>query len=243
MSTWINQPQIEARTIPEQVAQTRRYLYRLTQELNYALSSLEKQEKATAETVNKTEEKINAPVSEEDAKKNFASIKQLIIKSADIVNAYYETITERLEGVYVAESDFGIYKEQTAQEIEKTSTAIETIFTNIQEIISDIEELDTHLIDVSAYLRSGLLYYDDEGIPVYGLEIGQRNTIDGTETFNKYARFVASRLSFYDQNDTEVAYISDYVLHITNAEFSGSVTLGKYKIETINGLAFKYIGG
>lgn len=242
MSAQIRQPNINAPTLAEQLSQAKRYLFQLSEELNWAFAAVEKDVSYTMK-IAESAASSSAPITEEKAQANFASIKTLIIKSADIVNAYYEQINERLEGEYVAQSDFGIYKEQTAQEIEKTSTALESFYTNLQEIISDIEELNVHLIDVSAHIKSGLLYYDEDGIPVYGLEIGQRNTIDGVETFNKYARFISDRLSFYDQNGTEVAYISDYVLHITNAEFSGYVIFGKYKVDTSNGLAFKWIGG
>jgi hypothetical protein len=77
---------------------------------------------------------------------------------------------------------------------------------------------------------------------VYGLEIGQRNKIDGEEVFNKYARFTSDRLSFYDQNDTEIAYISDYKLHINHAEVLGTLKIGGYLIDTTKGLTFKWVG-
>jgi hypothetical protein len=89
-----------------------------------------------------------------------------------------------------------------------------------------------------------LLYETEEGVPVYGLEIGQTNSVDGATVFDKFARFAADRLSFFDSNDVEVAYISDYKLYITNAEISGSLWLsGKFKIYYNGGLAFQWIGG
>ena len=165
----------------------------------------------------------------------------MIIKSADIVNAYYEEINERFSGEYVAQSDFGTYSEQTTQDINKNSTATEQLFSNIQKITTDIANLNSRLIDVSARIKSGLLYYDDNGVPMYGLEIGQMNEIDGEEIFNKYARFTSEKLSFYDKNDIEVAYISDYKLYITNAQITGTLTLGRYDLDTSDGLAFKWV--
>ena len=88
------------------------------------------------------------------------------------------------------------------------------------------------LIEVNAHIKSGLLYYDEAGAPVYGLEIGQRTEIDGVETFNKYARFTSEKLSFYDSNDNEVAYISDKKLYITHVEVTGSFTLGGF-VDTV----------
>jgi hypothetical protein len=115
----------------------------------------------------------------------------------------------------------------------------------MQEIKTDIETIEYTLVEVNAHIRSGLLYYDDNGTPVYGLEIGQRNTIDGEEVFNKYARFTSDRLSFYDQNDSEVAYISDYKLYIRNVEITGSYKIGGFiDIVQSNGdVVTKWVGG
>ena len=126
-------------------------------------------------------------------------------------------------------------------EINQTSTSVNELYTNLQQIITDIDNLEHRLIDVNAYINSGLLYTDDAGVPIYGLEVGQRNVIDGAEVFNKYARFISNRLSFYDENDTEVAYVSDYKLYITNAEITGSLKLGRYVIDTSDGLIIKWV--
>lgn len=174
----------------------------------------------------------------------FNSIKSLIIKSADIVNAYEEKINKELEGKYVAVSDFGIYKEDTLQKIEETSTSITQFYEDVQEIITNIENVEHTLIDVSAHIKSGLLYYDDSGAPVYGLEIGQRNEVDGEEVFNKYARFTPDKLSFYDQNDNEVAYISDKKLYITDVELMGSFRIGGFIDIALSdgGVVTKWVG-
>lgn len=224
----------------EQLSQIRSYLYQFIPQLQWALSQLDASKESSyvvrAET--KTTEK-NESFNTEVA---FSALKPLIIKSADIVQAYYEEISSRIEGAYAAESDFGTFVEKTEQEIVQSSTDIEQIFSDMQGILTDIENLNFTLAEVNAHVRSGLIYYDDEGIPVYGLEIGQRNTVDGEEVFNKYARFTSDRLSFYDQNDTEVAYISDYKLYITNAEVTGTLKLGGFLIDTAKGLTIKWVG-
>ena len=214
-------------TVPGPVDPIRRvqsYLHQVIDELNVAFEQVETQANEAKVVASAT---VSSTTSEKTAQSNFNAIKSLIIKSADIVNAYYDVINKRLEGVYVAESDFGTYVEQTAQEIEANSTAIEQRYSHIQEIISDLEfEVDS-LIEANAYIRSGLLDTDpDTGVPIYGLEIGQRTEIDGEEVFNQYARFTADRLSFFDQNGNEVAYISDQKLYITQIEVTGSYKIG-----------------
>lgn len=227
----------------EQLAQIRSYLYQLTEQLQWALNNV------NASSTNYVVQKIPSGASSGmqiaptglDAEVTFDALKPLIIKSADIIEAYYEEINSRLEGEYVAESDFGTFIEQTVQEIDQSSTDTEQLFTNVQKIFTDIDNLNFILAEVNAHIKSGLLYYDN-GLPVYGLEIGQKNTVDGEEVFNRFARFTSDRLSFYDQNDTEIAYISDYKLYITNAEVTGTLKLGGYLIDTTKGLSFKWVG-
>ena len=225
MSYTFKLPNITATTPEGKLLQMHSFLYQTIEQLNWALNSIET-DTASSNKVNQAATKGSNSGSEKDAVTSFNEIKSLIIKSADIVNAYYEKISARLSGEYVAQSDFGTYTELTEQMIEANSTGIRQNFTNIQEIVTNIETLQHKLIYVNAYLNPGLLYYDDDGVPVYGLEIGQRTEIDGEEVFNKYARFTSGKLSFYDQNDNEVAYISDKKLYITHIEVKGSYTIG-----------------
>lgn len=241
MGIEIRYPNITAQDGASQLAQIRSYLYQLIPQLQYAIGEVEGATNNAISLSQQTGSKLDEVTKPKAA---FDSIKSLIIKSADIVQAYYEEINRRLVGEYVAQSDFGVFTEQTEQAITENSTEIARLFTNIQEIVTDIESLEFTLVEVNAHIRSGLLY-EDEGVPVYGLEIGQKNIIDGEEVFNKYARFTSDRLSFYDQNDTEVAYISDYKLYIRNVEITGSYKIGGF-VDTVqsNGdVVTKWIGG
>ena len=232
-------PSITGTTEAEMLSQIRSYLYQFVPQLQWALNSLET---ASTGVVAPTTKTVVQKASATSSEATFNSVKSLIIKSADIVESYYDEISKRLEGIYVAESDFGTYTEQTAQEITETSKRIENVYSNIQTIQTDIENIEYTLIETNAHIITGLLENGDDGIPVYGLEVGQKSIVDGEEVFDRYARFTSGRLSFYDKNDTEVAYISDYKLHITNAEISGSLTLGGYVIDTSRGLALKWVG-
>lgn len=224
MSSNFRYPKITGQSDSSKLAQVQSYLHQLVDQLNYALSAIEPGSAGPAAAAATASSKTEP--TPQDAKATFSSIKSLIIKSADIVNAYYEEINHRLAGVYVAESDFGVYAEETDLKIEANSMAIEQQYTNIQQILSDIDGLENALIKVNAHIFTGLLYYNESGAPVYGLEIGQRTEIDGVEVFNKYARFTSDRLSFYDQNGTEVAYISDKKLFITHIQVTGSYNIG-----------------
>ena len=272
----IRLPQINAPTDGEKIKQISSYLFQMAEQLQWALKNVDTSNKTVV--VTPTPKSLQPGQSTVSAETTFGSIKALIIKSADIVNAYYEEINKKLVGQYVAQSEFGVFEEQTSQDVFENSTSINRTFNNVQEIKSGIDSsfealsgeidqvdskvkdvegnitneiqalknsidtLNYSLVEVTANLKSGLLYTNDEGIPVYGLEVGQKNIVDGVEVFNKYARFTAGRLSFYDQNGAEVAYISDYRLYITHAEVTGTLKLGGYLVDTTNGLTFKWVG-
>ena len=243
MSIQIKTPNITAGNDQERLQQIQSYLYQMAQQLQWAFDTIGNGGSGSVSS-SVSSVKQQQVTTKEDPSGNFSGIKDLIIKSADIVNAYYHQINRRLEGVYVSQSDFGTYSEHTSQEIQENSTSINQLFTSTRELSETVDGLYDRTVGSNAYLKSGLLAEQPDGTPVYGLEIGQTNSVDGQMSFDKFARFTADRLSFYDRNDTEVAFISDYKLYITNAEITGSLQLsGKFKIYFNNGLAFQWIGG
>ena len=236
----IRLPNITAATEREQLMQVKSYLHQLVQELNFALSSLE----IGSSTGSQVKQQGSREITQEEFATSYNSLKSLIIKSAEYVQAYSEEADRRYESLYVAQSDFGTYTEEAGQTIRENATAIESLFENVQKIVTDIDTLGRFLIDVNFNIKSGLLYYDENGVPVYGLEIGQRTKLDGQEVFDKFARFTSDRLSFYDQNDNEVAYISDRKLYITHVEVRGSMAMGGF-VDTVlsdGSIVTKWVG-
>ena len=240
--TNIRLPNITANTEQGQLLQVKSYLHQLVQELNYALSSIESGN-STAATAAKKQDSGDA-VTKNELITSYNELRSLIIKSADTVKAYSEAAEERYKSLYVAQSDFGTYTEAAEQTITKNSKAIESFYENVQEILTDIDTLEHSLIEVNANIKSGLLYYDESGVPVYGVEVGQRTEIDGVEAFDKFARFTSDRLSFYDQNDNEVAYISDRKLFIDNAEIKYTSRMGGFMdtVQLDGSIVTKWIG-
>ena len=236
----IRYPNIIGKSDSQKLEQMKSYLHQLVQELNWALSTIES---GTSTEVKQTE--FSGAVTKQEMATSFNSLKALIIKSSDTVMAYSQAAEERYESLYVAQSDFGTYTDQASQEIKKNATAVENFYENMQKILTDIETLEHSLIEVSANIRSGLLYTDDNGVPVYGVEVGQRTKLDGEEVFDKFARFTSDRLSFYDQNDNEVAYISDRKLYITHVEVKGSFSMGGFvdTVQSDGSIVTKWVGG
>lgn len=254
MSMEIRLPNITGGSTESQLAQLKSYLYQMVGQLNYALATVESAA-ATSNTVNSSSTASNQ---KEDPAASFNSIKALIIKSADIVTAYHDEIKKRLDGVYIAEASFpdGIatFIQNTSNEVIANSEYISQMYGNVQTILSDVAGIKNDQINVRAHIKTGLLYYVGEdgtesdieledGTPVYGVEVGQIVTDEtGKETFSKFARFMADRLSFYDQNGSEVAYISDYKLYISNAEITGALKLGGFTIDTERGFTLRWVG-
>lgn len=210
----IRPPMLSGGSEAEQLKSLRAYLFQLSEQLEFALGEVNREQ-----TVIRQETKKSAArSSQQTPAAAFATLKPLIIKSAEIVERYSEEIGRRLEGQYVALSQFGTFRQQTEQAIRENAEQIQRSFRNIQEIETDIAQLDAAILDVSAYVKTGLLYYGEDAVPVYGVEIGQQTSAGGAVVFQKFARLTAGKLSFYDENDTEVAYISDCRLHITTAD-------------------------
>ena len=131
-------PNITGPTDKERLDKMQRYLYQMVEQLQWALQNVDTTNSAVVTTVAKSQLPmgVNTP---SDPQATFNSIKSLIIKSADIVTAYYDEISSRLEGTYVAESDFGTYKQETSQDIVETSTNLNRVFNNIQEIKTGVD--------------------------------------------------------------------------------------------------------
>lgn len=242
MSVDIRLPNITGSTEKEQLAQVKSYLFQLAEQLQWALKNVDTNN-STA-TIVTTTAKSQQPSSHTapSAEATFGSIKALIIKSADIVNAYYDEINSKLSSEYVAQSDFGTFTEQNELNITQNATDIEQLFTHKEEISGIIDDLDRNLGEVMGCIKTGEVDQDKDGLPIYGIEIRQKNIVDGEEEFKAFARFTSDRLTFFDQNGVPVAHISNNQLYITHADVTGTLKLGGFLVDTTSGLTLKWVG-
>lgn len=246
MSFDIRLPNIVGVTEKEQLLQIRSYLYQLAPQLNWALNTLESSASTSAVALQQnavaTTSAPKVDGKEEDEGYDFNELKNLIIKSADIVEAYYEEINKRLSGQYLAQSDFGSYYRDASANITANYEKLQLDFSDMQTIV--LNEGDTTLIRSStAYIRLGNVDTDDNGFPVHGIEIGQRNEDENEVKMNQFARFTARTLSFYNSSGTLLAEFGDEGMVVPEAKVKRNLTLGQYVLDTTNGLAFKWIGG
>ena len=326
----------------EQLVQMRSYLYQLVGELQWALNNTTPASESVVIQTKGGGTVLPSASSSTEIETTFGALKPLIIKSADIVKAYYEEIDSllNLEGSYVADSDFGKFVQNTKLQLSATSDNISQNYTNIQTITTNLGTITTNLgtvtnelgdlggevdtlddnlnkategfqsdlgdanarigevdegwkgadqtnkenlnnntqalldgiddvdekasgiddatkglegeianlknqvelvIKTTAAIKSGYLYDDAGGAPVYGIEIFQVDEATGYEN-QRFARFTADRLSFYDSGGAEVAYISNRKLYISDVEILESAKLGGFKLDLSNGLRLKWEG-
>ena len=243
MSTNIRYPDISSESTSGQLGQIKSYLHQLVGELNYALEN--GSSGTNTYVVNKNGVPIAADEKGEavDPVARFNEIKALIIKSADIVEAYYEKMAEKFQSVYLAKSDYGTYFEEAAHDIVKTSKDTTEYFEQYQQITdATLDDLDFSVAEIKGYIKTGEVDQDENGLPILGIEIRQATETDGDGNYKAMVRFTPGKLSFFDASENEVAYISNHKLYITNAEITGNLKLGEFVIDTSKGFTLKYEG-
>lgn len=236
----IRLPNITGKSEAEQLSQIKSYLYQFASQLQWALDTVVVTDNGS-NTVPQKAAGSASTSTDDDPATTFSELKGLIIKSADIVNAYYEKIDEllKLSGDYTSSSDFGTFKEETLNQLSATNDKIIQNVNSLQQIFDENGNIKAELL-VNGHIYSGIIEYAKDGEAIVGIEIGQTTKENGVETFNKFARFTAERLAFYDASyqDEPVAYISNYMLVITNAWVKGNLQVGSgFKFDTSNGIA------
>lgn len=237
-------PAYPSGTVEQQVLQQYSYLFQMAQQLNLALEAAESSRTAAVQAAGKSR-------AAQGTEQEYQNLKSLIIKTADTVQRRMDQLSARLEGEYVASSEFGSYVEKLSAYIEAHPDALTQYYSFCSDLQEDVDAVNaafgSYKAGTEGYIRTGVVYYEG-ALPVYGVAVGQNLTttlVDGVETVaqNDFrATFTAKRLSFW-QDSTEVAYVSDNRLYIRDITVLDSVTLGGWKLASENGLAFQWIGG
>lgn len=106
---------------------------------------------------------------------------------------------------------------------------------------------EQYRVETEGYIRTGIVCYDG-AVPQYGVAVGQNLTcreVDGetvVEQNDFRATFTASKLSFW-QDASEVAYVSNNRLYITNITVLEGMSIGEWEISSENGLVIRWMGG
>jgi hypothetical protein len=245
--TEIRLPHITGVTEQEQLMQVKNYLYQMVGQLNFALKAVNNEDRNIQQiTLGSKESLANKATEQEEKLKTFLEIKNLIIKSSDVIEKVQDVVTKELNGKYVAMSDFGIFKEETSNKFAETSENVTNYYESTKQIITDKYELRKD----GCYIKTGWL--DDDNTTA-GFEVGQYTEyVELDEDGNKitkyndtgFAHFTTEEIAFFDKNRIKIAWYSKSVMHIANAQIEDTLTLGGYVIEDTEtkGIVFKWKG-
>lgn len=234
-------------TVEQQLSEIRSYIYRNNEQINATLSNL---------TIDKIWEQTASAISassgdneeKSDILSKYQKIRDLIIKTADVIIQTDEQWQMAMNGSYLAKSQFGEYLRDTSVQIGADSTSFTQLYTYSTELRSDYDNYKSYQQN---FIKEGLL--DDTGAtPIYGIDVGlltSEFTVtkeDGTtETVtvdsNKRLRITPVKLSLYDGNN-EVAYIEKNAIYFPQANISGgsiNIGNGNFKVTSTGELTAK----
>lgn len=234
---YIELPNISNTSPEDQLAQIRSYIYKSNEQINAALSnfSVESIWKQSADIMSVSEDSLKDE--KEEMLSQYKTIRDLIIKTADVAIKEDQSFSVLMNGNYVAQSVFGIFQKKTQSEIEANS---ENIRLNSEYTASLASDFADYKVDSQNYIKMGLLD-DSEGMAVYGIDIGllsEKFIVDGQEVINRAnlkARITPDEFAFY-QRDHKVAWIDENDIHFPKAHITGgSINIGDHFSVTEDG--------
>ena len=223
------------------------YLFQMAQQLNLALGQLESGGTGAASGGGTSTHQGTA----RKESTGYQELKSLIVKTARLVKRQMEQLSARLEGEYVAVSDFGTYVERLSAYLEANPEALTQYYSFFADLQASTETVsaafEQYRLETEGYIRTGIVCYDG-AVPQYGVAVGQNlicREVDGetvVEQNDFRATFTASKLSFW-QDASEVAYVSNNRLYITNITVLEGMSIGEWEISSENGLVIRWMGG
>ena len=236
-------PPVLQGTSSRQLEDVRRYLFRLVEQLNSSADSLPGGVQAVYAPASSG--KVRTVGEKTELNQVQEELKTLIIKTASVIQKSVDALQTRLESEYVAQSEFGTFRETMSNEITATAQGLEQSFRTYSEI------MDNYITTTNGYIRQGVVGY--EGLtPVIGIAIGQdikvtgaKETVGGVEyetidTTQNMSIWTADKLSFY-VSGREVAYFTNDALTVTNIH-TGSITMGSWTVDASGGYSIRWTG-
>ena len=173
------------------------YLYQLQEYLSGVLSALRPAAREAERQARKA--------SGEELGRQVQSLKALIVKTADEVEAHTAVDLSRLRALvdrlgdvvegeaglqvqllairsdYVARSEFGAYSQQTAQQWEAAADALTQHVAYTGELRANVEAVSAAFnawrVESEGYIRSGVVGWREDESPIIGIAIGQNLTV------------------------------------------------------------------
>ena len=230
-------PNITGATVEERLQQLQSYLYSTIEQLNWAFSVVEKEYDSVKQDVETVVADYKTP---EKAEKTFSEIKDLIIKSADIVESYREEMKRDYDERYVAQSDIGTYVKEGTTAIIEGPEGIGVRLQSVEKLTNENKEA---IAKNEGYIQIGKIGENADG-DIIGVLIK-----DGAKDGSVFARYTADGTILYNEAAKETIKISDGRTKLTgrveikNApERQASLGVGGYVLDPTYGIGL-YWGG
>ena len=209
----------------EKIEAISRYLYQLVDQLQFEFEQRGTSEGGNTVTVVKNQGGGVANTSQpQSSKEVFESIKNYIIASGEIFNAYHKKIEGKLieDKAFVAQYEFGTYQKSITQEFSAVDGAIR-LETSKREAIEGVygqEEKYAKILKEQGYLKAGLL-----GDGTYGVEIGYVDNVGEKSV----GQFTTKRLVLFRPGGGEGAWIDNTLMHADVFEAKSKFLLGGFE--------------
>ena len=250
----IRLPNINSPTDSGKIQQIQDYLFQTARQINLNLAAMDNaasygQGTQTSSGVAKTSTasgSSSASASARTSSDNFYVVRDLMVKTADIVEECSTVLEQRMSSKYVATGEFGQYKELNDSSLMLTSAKAIEAFETLQSITNEegnVKEIRNN----SFFVTTGWL---DDNKTIGGIQLGMtkavQNVVDGvtvTEMVDHtLARFTTNELAFFDADGNRVTWFGIDEVNMSNATVKGRLDVNGYRLDGSNGLAFKWVG-
>lgn len=247
MNTIILQPPVLRGTEAEQINQVYRYLFKLSEQLNSAMEAADMAQGRVLKTRSGTEE--GTVIGSAGSSDQMQDLRALIINTAEIVNRRVDKLVTELDSEITAVSeDFGTFKQDIDRRIEETAEATIEQFDFSEHIVgvdsAVVDGVTEYRITSLGYIKRGIIAFDEDGFPVYGIAVGEdltEKTVvqNGVEykvvdTTKNLATYTADGIYFW-VNGVMRAYFSNEKLYVTRVEVTDGITIGDFAIDLKDG--------
>ncbi len=226
-------PNVTGTTPEEQIAELKRYLYSTVNQLNWALQTLEEGTDSNTKITKQIVEKQKSP---DKAQDNFNEIKGLIIKSAEIVEAFSEEASKRFSSEYVAKSEIGTYVANETADIRANAEGLRVDIDKTEAIAAEIQNIQK---EMKGYVKIGDIGNGEIGVEIMnGEEEGEKRRV--------FARYTAKGTVLTNESGQDAVVIAASKTKLTGGvtiEGNNSfLTIGKYSLDPKNGLGLYWEG-
>lgn len=239
----IEYPNISEQSPEGQLQQVKDYLFLLADKLNLQDNSAEKIFQEVSKAIDA--DAVATQDNEQSAKlREYANLKALIVKTGDYALHHSEEFEKVLKASYSASSEMGEFDEELVQTVKENAEGIERLFDYTAGINNEEGRWG---VGTKQFVKTGLLYYDEAQVPVFGVGVGVINSIVAKDDKvidieqNRLATFTADEIAFWD-NGNKVAYISGNAINFPAANIrGGSIHIGEeehnfFKVDTAGNL-------